>query len=130
MGTQKCNQCGKCCANVLMLSKREIDKIKKYIKKNNISVINRNNVFLEEDVNICPFLSEDNKCNIYEVRPSICRSFNCNPEFDKTMDYKGVKAINMLLTFGPKDTFSVQAPDLTSINEHIKELQNKIQKGR
>ena len=56
MGTQKCNQCGKCCANVLMLSKKEIDKIKKYIKKNNISVINRNNVFLEADVNICPFL--------------------------------------------------------------------------
>ena len=53
-----------------------------------------------------------------------------NPEFDKNMDYKGVKAINMLLTFGPKNTFSVQAPDLTSINEHIKELQNKIQKGR
>ena len=130
MGTQKCNQCGKCCANVLMLSKREIDKIKKYIKKNNISVINRNNVFLEEDVNICPFLSEDNKCNIYEVRPSICRSFNCNPELDKNMDYKDVKAINMLLTFGPKDTFSVHAPDLTSINEHITELQNKIQKGR
>ena len=128
---QNCNRCGKCCANILILTDEEIHIIKKYIHKHKIPIINRNNILLNEDVNICPFLSEDNKqCNIYEVRPSICRSFNCNPELDKNMDYKDVKAINMLLTFGPKDTFSVQAPDLTSINEQIKELQNKIQKGR
>jgi hypothetical protein len=42
------------------------------------------------------------------------------------MNYKGVKAINMLFTFGGPDQFSVNAPDLKPLNKRIKELQKKM----
>ena len=131
---KECNQCGKCCANVLMLSPKEITTIKSYIEKNNIPIINHNTIFMQEDANICPFLEkEDNgntKCNIYPVRPSICRSYNCSPIYNRTMNYDGVQAINMLFTFGGYDQFSIKAPDLSKINERIKELQKKIKKSK
>lgn len=126
MNNQKCNRCGKCCANILLLSNDEIIKIKEYIEQNNISVINRNSVFLKESVNICPFLNNESKCNIYPVRPSICKSFNCNPKLSSVMNYDGVKAINMLLTFGGENQFVSNPPDLTFINNRINELQKKI----
>ena len=131
---KECNQCGKCCANVLMLSPKEIAIIKSYIEKNNIPIINHNTIFMKEDANICPFLEkEDNgstKCNIYPVRPSICRSYNCSPTYNKTMNYDNVQAINMLFTFGGDDQFSIKAPDLSKVNERIKELQKKIKKSK
>ena len=131
---KECNQCGKCCANVLMLSPKEIATIKSYIEKNNIPIINHNTIFMKEDANICPFLEkEDNgstKCNIYPVRPSICRSYNCSPTYNKTMNYNNVQAINMLFTFGGNKQFSIKAPDLSKVNERIKELQKKIKKSK
>ena len=131
---KECNQCGKCCANVLMLSPKEIATIKSYIEKNNIPIINHNTIFMKEDANICPFLEkEDNgstKCNIYPVRPSICRSYNCSPTYNKTMNYDNVQAINMLFTFGGNKQFSIKAPDLSKVNERIKELQKKIKKSK
>lgn len=125
----ECISCGKCCANILMLSNKEINIIKHYIKKNNVQVINRNSALLKEDVNICPFLRKDRHlthCAIYEVRPSICKSFSCNPKYNKDMNYDGVKAINMLLTFGGEEQFTINPPDLTFLNNRIKMLQNKI----
>ena len=134
MKNKECNQCGKCCANVLMLSPKEIATIKSYIEKNNIPIINHNTIFMKEDANICPFLEKDDngstKCNIYPVRPSICRSYNCFPTYNKTMNYDGVQAINMLFTFGGDDQFSIKAPDLSKVNERIKELQKKIKKSK
>lgn len=124
-----CNKCGRCCANILMLSNKEIDNIRDYIEQHDISVINRNTIFMKEDINVCPFLSNNNMCNIYEVRPSICRSYNCNPKISRTMNYDGVQAINMLFTFGGEDQFSIKSPDLTFINKRIKQLQEKIKKG-
>lgn len=128
-GDNICVQCGKCCANILLLSDDEIDNIKRYIIENKIEVKNRNTFLLQEDSNVCPFLDDNSippKCRIYEVRPSICRSFSCNPKKSKTMNYNGVKAINMLFTFGGKNQFSVKAPNLKDINNRIKFLQKKI----
>lgn len=34
--------------------------------------------------NKCPFLRDDYKCNIYEVRPWICRNFGTPPEGNKS----------------------------------------------
>lgn len=125
-----CNRCGKCCSNILMLSQKEISKIKKYMVDNDIEVINHNTILSKEDSKVCPFLNNDKLCNIYPVRPSICRSFNCDKKIAQTMDYDGVKAINMLLTFGGENMFTVSPPDLSMINERIKNLQTKIKKGK
>jgi len=128
-GENSCVQCGRCCANILMLSPKEIKRIKEYIQDNKIEVINRNSILLLEDSNICPFLrmnGDKSECAIYEVRPSICKSFSCNPKFSKDMDYEDVEAINMLFTFGGPNQFSIKAPDLTPINDRIKELRDII----
>ena len=34
---EKCSSCGNCCSNILPMSSKEIDTIKKYIKKNEIT---------------------------------------------------------------------------------------------
>ena len=76
----KCSGCGSCCGNYLPISTKEIKTIKRYIKKNGI----------HEQVHIfptaepmqdftCPFRSDkEKKCLIYEVRPAICRDFQCD----------------------------------------------------
>ena len=121
-----CNNCGRCCANILMLSQNEINIIKNYIKKYNIVPTNLNQVFDIEQQNICPFRDINNKkCKIYKVRPSICQSFNCNSDYSSIMNYKGVKAINMLHTFYPHE-YTNKMPDLEPINKRLKELQKKL----
>lgn len=118
-----CSGCGNCCANVLMLTDQEIKIIKKYIELHNIQPINRNTIF--NFVNICPFLNKDKQCNIYDVRPDICRKFSCNKNISEDLyDYTNVKAIDMIATFYPNE-FS-EKPDLTEINERIIKLQKKI----
>ena len=104
-GNDSCIRCGRCCANVLMLSDHEIQVIRKYIKRHNIQVQNHNVIGMKDDANICPFkkqsisydgdkhINEGTFCAIYPVRPSICRSYSCNPKFRQTMNYDNVKAI-------------------------------------
>lgn len=73
----KCSNCGKCCSNMLPLSKYEIQRIKNYIKDKGIKE-QRHNVVVGVDMT-CPFRDEANKkCLIYDIRPDICRQFMCN----------------------------------------------------
>lgn len=76
----KCSNCGNCCSNLLPISSKEIDTIRRYIKKHNI--IEQRNRYPLASLTLdltCPFRSEAEKgCLIYPVRPEICRSFQCN----------------------------------------------------
>ena len=81
----KCIGCGECCGSLLPLSDREIQTIKRYIKKRGIKlkkyiiICEKNSCF--NLGSICPFLDiskEKDKCLIYEARPDICRAFQCN----------------------------------------------------
>ena len=76
----KCSNCGQCCSNFLPLSAKEVKTIKRYIKKKGIKEqVNR---FPTSDPIAdftCPFRSNsERKCLIYEVRPAICRDFQCD----------------------------------------------------
>ena len=81
----KCIQCGACCSDMLWLSKSEIFRIKRYIKKHNIkgqkhiapAVLVKQ---LKLDL-ICPFLNDNKKtekCMIYPAKPLICSCFICS----------------------------------------------------
>lgn len=73
----KCSNCGACCSNLLPLSDKEVQEIKRYVKKHNIKE-QRHNAFSGYDMT-CPFRDEVNKkCLIYPIRPAICRQFMCN----------------------------------------------------
>ena len=74
-----CIECGECCGTLLPLREKEIAKIKRYIKRHKIKPI-------KHDADYCPFLDatkETHKCNVYEVRPHICRDFKCDKKFPK-----------------------------------------------
>lgn len=93
----KCIQCGECCTNFLPITKKEVSKIKQYIKEHDIKAENRiieNNIILQ-----CPFLNQKTKkCNIYEARPFVCRNFLCSHKdwkkrrilYMQRADYNGI----------------------------------------
>ncbi len=78
----ECSKCGQCCSRTLPMTQKEINQIRMYIKKHNIKKqVHIVNILANASFDgICPFLDDtkENKCTIYEVRPSICREYNCH----------------------------------------------------
>ena len=76
----KCSGCGSCCSNLLPMTEHEIAVIRRYIKIHKITAEVRRPPMLEPVVDMmCPFRDENaKKCKIYEVRPLICRDFQCD----------------------------------------------------
>lgn len=88
----KCTQCGACCSNLLPMTAEEIETIHKYIKKHNIKEYKHILPLAEPTLDLtCPFLNDskpNEKCDIYEVRPRICRDFICDPKQRPLVDVK------------------------------------------
>ena len=102
----KCSQCGECCGNILPMTKKEVQDIRKYITKNNIKEYKRVVPLANPILDLtCPFLDDNKKtekCRIYEVRPFICRHFVCNMQkdkFPKEFFENEYEAINVRETF-------------------------------
>lgn len=76
----KCSNCGACCTDFLPVSEREIQKIRKYVKDNCLKPHTVAPVLLRESLDMtCPFRNNaEQKCDIYHIRPQICRTFMCN----------------------------------------------------
>ena len=72
-----CSRCGECCTSLIPITRKEEKRIRNHIKDKNIEP-----EFFQNDKSInlkcCFYDIEKKKCKIYEVRPSICRSFKCN----------------------------------------------------
>lgn len=69
-----CSNCGECCSDILHLSKREINRIDEYLKTHKIKQNNKGANIIK-----CPFRNDIvKKCEIYEVRPDICKIFKCD----------------------------------------------------
>lgn len=106
----KCIGCGACCSRFLPMSQREIDTIKKYIKRHNIKKqMHGVNVLAVPSLDfMCPFLDDtkqDRKCTIYEVRPLVCKKFICNCKLrpDKEIVNAKLEPVDVLETFFPED---------------------------
>ena len=76
----ECSKCGSCCSALLPLKKSEIDRLRRLIKVRHIKPHEQPKVVTVVDLT-CPFLSDDNKCRIYDERPYICKTFMCNRKF-------------------------------------------------
>lgn len=76
----KCSSCGACCSNVLPLSGKEIKEIKRYVKKHRIKEQKHLAPMANNILDLtCPFRDDINrKCLIYDIRPGICRDFQCD----------------------------------------------------
>ena len=86
-----CRNCGECCGPV-PINEKEYKEIKAFINKNKPKY-NKEHGFLE-----CKF-RVDNKCSIYEVRPTVCRlmgvtkGMTCN--FGNSKELNGLKFMDM-----------------------------------
>lgn len=76
----KCSGCGSCCSRFLPVSGKEVKTIRRYVQKKKIQ--EQRHIYptaSPQDDWTCPFRSErERKCLIYEVRPAICRDFQCD----------------------------------------------------
>jgi len=104
-----CSNCGECCADLLPVSWKEIQTIKKYIRKNGIKEQIHFLPTARATIDMtCPFRNNlEKRCEIYAVRPMICRDFQCDkPKKQIHADmnlYKGdYLLISMRETFYPK----------------------------
>ena len=92
----QCSNCGECCTRVLPLSSKEVAIIHKYIKDNNLKATSHPLAVMSGKVDLtCPFRNHEKaKCNIYSIRPEICRVFQCNQPLEEitrnrdTISYK------------------------------------------
>lgn len=87
----KCTGCGNCCSNLLPMTDKEIEVIRRYIKKHGIKEQKHIIPFANAVLDLtCPFLDtgkSKEKCVIYPVKPLICTAFLCsNPH--ATSEYK------------------------------------------
>ena len=114
----QCSRCGECCTPMLPLTLDEIKTIKEYIKEHNIKMENPvrgNNVYVR-----CPFYNiDEKKCNIYEVRPEVCKAYRCS--YNKRKTLKNIKYFdsradvngNHLDRFVPLDLLFYNSPIMT-----------------
>ncbi len=96
----KCTQCGGCCSNTLPMTDEEISIIRKYIKQHHIKEHRHFLPLAEPAIDMtCPFLNDNKKtekCDIYEVRPRICRDFICCPSGRKPLDMRYTLKANVV----------------------------------
>lgn len=76
-----CLKCANCCKTTSPLfTERDIKRISKHLRMTG-SQFNQEYLRLDEDQEYvlkttpCPFLNEDNYCNIYDVRPRACEEY-------------------------------------------------------
>lgn len=75
-----CIGCGECCTDLLPTTRREIVRLRDYAKKHQMKEHRLPAGAALESVDLtCPFRNEMTKrCEVYPVRPLICRAFICS----------------------------------------------------
>ncbi len=109
----QCSKCGECCSNILPVSQEEVNKIQKYVIKNNIKP--QTQMLVMQNRLACPYY-DGKKCLIYEVRPLICKEFYCYKKPD----------IDMARKFNKEDHVTV---DMWSIAKEIEKTRKEILGG-
>lgn len=117
----KCSRCGSCCSTMLPMTEKEVQTIKKWLKKHHVKE-QRHNGMIGTDMT-CPFRDEMKKeCLIYEVRPWICRDFMCNKKPEDIWKSKIDAAhMNCNIVFMRSEFFG-NDEDLNLFNEMAREV--------
>ncbi len=82
-----CLQCANCCKSIPpIVSGRDRDRISKHLGIDSKTFFDKYLIQDEDGDTVlnqvpCPFLAEDNKCQIYEVRPNACRQYPHSGDF-------------------------------------------------
>jgi Fe-S-cluster containining protein len=116
----KCHRCGFCCKSCnVMLSKQDIDTLCEYLQCSFEELYEK---YMDKNARMpylklpCPFLNEDNECDVYPVRPKPCKEFPFN-EFTVIVDPCPLgKDIRTIIE-------EIEGP-ITEINEDMQEIAN------
>ena len=105
----KCSGCGSCCTAFLPMTDGEINAIKRYIREHDIKPCNhgfRAPLTKPAVDMICPFRDDKHRiCTIYEVRPLICKAYQCNIPREESAN--AIRRINP--RFRPEDAQFINA---------------------
>ena len=66
--------CGECCSRVLPLTPNEVELLRMAVEERGIELRPEE---AEYDFT-CPLLGQDRTCMVYDVRPIVCRDFDCS----------------------------------------------------
>jgi len=88
-----CSRCTACCTDFIPLTFQEVYEIREFMKTHPVERTIRQDRATGDIVMSCPFLNGDGDCQIYEVRPGICRSFLCSRPLAELEDEKTVANI-------------------------------------
>ena len=84
-----CSNCGNCCGLFIPFTKKELFVIQDYVEDHKIEPVDRitDHGF---EAHCCFYDPINKKCNIYEVRPYVCKDFICNRKNwkEKRNDYE------------------------------------------
>lgn len=78
MENHKCSRCGDCCGLFIPFTEKELSVIRAYVKQNNIKPHNRLDMNGQFNARCCFYNEIEKKCDIYEVRPYVCKDFKCD----------------------------------------------------
>ena len=81
----KCSGCGECCTDLLPLTDNELHALKRYAAEHHLKE-HRQAPFYDPNATdlTCPFRNQQTrKCEVYPVRPYICRSFICTKTLEE-----------------------------------------------
>lgn len=114
----RCSGCGQCCSSALPLSRSEVARIRAYVKKHGIREQHRHGM---QGIDLsCPFRDEaSRKCLIYDVRPDICRAFQCNQPVDVIQARKRYYHATRRIVFMRAEFFGNTA-DLDEFSEYLR----------
>ena len=119
----KCSRCGESCGLFIPFTKKELEKIKKYVKEHNIQPVNRLTA-TTFDARCCFYDKDNKKCLIYEVRPWVCKDFKCNrknwkskrDQYEKYGDFNGCTEKNTILATFDEMVYGDLKPMMIYIN--------------
>ena len=87
----ECSHCGECCSTYLPMSVKEFKALKRWARRHHYKPASStllNDVEIAFDAN-CPFLDPNTReCVCYDIRPEVCRTFNCHDAVVKGKEYK------------------------------------------
>lgn len=69
-----CRGCGECCSRFLPLTPADRVRLKAFVRARGVEPVPERAAI---DL-MCPFLSEERECLVYEARPEICRAYRCD----------------------------------------------------
>lgn len=92
-----CSRCGNCCSDLIPLLPSDIKRIRCHLKTHPMEPVlhGYHEAQTEYLVDLmCPFLNDEtHACDIYDVRPAICRTYLCKTHCEQTQDKNEPDAI-------------------------------------